>query len=90
MECKNPYCQHKNNADNEAGINIKNRVSVPVLRLNLLNQNEDGTFSPKPMNYKKVKEVLHQFREVYVQQVHSLENSVDVETSSRGDADSII
>lgn len=50
-------CGHEVNADFNAAINIKNRVSVTVLR-RLLKQVDNGSFIPKPLKRAKVKEVL--------------------------------
>lgn len=50
-------CGHEANADYNAAINIKNRVSVTVLQ-RLLKQSDNGTFRPKPLKRDKVKEVL--------------------------------
>lgn len=44
-------CGHSDNADHNAAVNIRNRVSGAV-RLKLLKQNEDGTYVPKK-NLKK-------------------------------------
>ena len=38
MECKNPDCQHKNNADNEAGINRYLIFFMSVSRLESVSQ----------------------------------------------------
>ena len=58
-------CGHKDNADHNASINIKNRVSSTVLRTNLLKQNKlgNGTYEPKVLKRDKVKEVLLSFRQ---------------------------
>lgn len=50
-------CGHESNADFNAAINIKNRVSVTVLQ-RLLKQVDNSTFKPKPLKRAKVKEVL--------------------------------
>ena len=50
-------CGHEANADYNAAINIKNRVSVTVLQ-RLLKQVDNSTFKPKPLKRDKVKEVL--------------------------------
>lgn len=55
-------CGHSNNADINAAINIKNRVSVTVLRSKLLKQMDNGAYEPKRLNKEKVKEVLLSFR----------------------------
>lgn len=54
-------CGHESNADFNAAVNIKNRVSVTVLQ-KLLKQSDNGTFRPKPLKRSKVKEVLLSFR----------------------------
>lgn len=58
-------CGHKDNADHNASINIKNRVSSTVLRTNLLKQNKlgNGTYEPKVLKRDKVKKVLLSFRQ---------------------------
>ena len=55
-------CGHESNADINAAINIKNRVSVTVLRSKLLKQMDNGAYEPKILNKEKVKEVLLSFR----------------------------
>lgn len=55
-------CGHESNADINAAINIKNRVSVTVLRSKLLKQMDNGAYEPKRLNKEKVKEVLLSFR----------------------------
>ena len=58
-------CGHKDNADHNASINIKNRVSSTVLRRKLLKLNklDNGSYEPKLMKRDKVKEVLLSFRQ---------------------------
>lgn len=55
-------CQHSSNADFNASVNIKNRVSVAVLRKSLLKQNDNGTYTPKVLSRDKIKEVLLSYR----------------------------
>jgi len=55
-------CHHSSNADFNASINIRNRVSVAVLRKSLLKQNDNGTYEPKVLSRDKVKEVLLLYR----------------------------
>lgn len=55
-------CGHEDNADTNASINIKNRVSEAVLRNKLLKKNDNGSFSPKVLQRDKVKEVLLSYR----------------------------
>lgn len=55
-------CGHKDNADVNAAINIRNRVLVTVLRDSLLKQLGNGTFEPRRLKREKVKEVLLSFR----------------------------
>ena len=55
-------CGFESNADINAAINIKNRVSVTVLRNKLLKQMDNGAYEPKRLNKEKVKEVLLSFR----------------------------
>jgi len=58
-------CGHKDNADHNASINIKNRVSTTVLRKNLLKQSKlgNGTYEPKIITKDNVKNVLLSFRQ---------------------------
>ena len=51
-------CGHESNADYNAALNIKNRVSITVLCDKLLKQYDNGTFRPKPLKHAKVKEAL--------------------------------
>ena len=60
-------CGFENNADINAAINIKNRVSVTVLRSKLLKQMDNGAYEPKRLNNEKVKEVLLSFRRDLIQ-----------------------
>ena len=55
-------CRHSDNADINAAINIKNRVTVTVLRESLLKQLGNGAYEPKKLKREKVKEVLLSFR----------------------------
>lgn len=55
-------CGHHSNADFNASINIKNRVSEAVLRNRLLKPLDNGAYEPKKMKREKVKEVLLSFR----------------------------
>ena len=55
-------CGHKDNADLNAAINIRNRVLVTVLREKLLKQLDNGAFEPKKLNREKVKDALLSFR----------------------------
>jgi hypothetical protein len=58
-------CGYENNADLNAATNIKQRVSVTVLRDKLLKQTKIGnnTFEPKALKKEKVKELLLSFRQ---------------------------
>ena len=58
-------CGYVSNADYNASINIKNRVSSTVLRSKLLKLNklDNGSYEPKSMKREKVKEVLLSFRQ---------------------------
>ena len=60
-------CGHESNADINAAINIKNRVSVTVLRSKLLKQMDNGAYEPKRVKKEKVKEVLLSFRRDLIQ-----------------------
>ena len=51
-------CGHSDNADHNAAVNIRNRVSAAVLRNKLLKQLDNGTYEPKKMSKDKVKDVL--------------------------------
>ena len=53
-------CGHKDNADVNAAINIKNRVALTVLRSKLLKQTKlnNGTYKPKVLQRTEVKDVL--------------------------------
>ena len=55
-------CGHKDNADVNAAVNIRNRVLVTVLRDSLLKQLGNGAFEPRRLKRDKVKEVLLSFR----------------------------
>ena len=55
-------CGYHSNADFNASINIKNRVSEAVLRNRLLKQKDNGAYEPKKLKREKVKEVLLSFR----------------------------
>lgn len=55
-------CGHSDNADINAAINIKNRVTVTVLRDKLLKQLDNGAYEPKKLKREKVKEVLLSYR----------------------------
>ena len=55
-------CGHKDNADFNAAINIRNRVTVTVLRDSLLKQLDNGAYEPKNLKREKVKDVLLSFR----------------------------
>lgn len=61
FKCVN--CEHENNADLNAAINIKNRVLSTVLRDKLLKQNDNGSYSPKDkLTHQKVKDILLSLR----------------------------
>ena len=55
-------CGHSENADINAAINIRNRVSETVFRDKLLKQLGNGAYEPKALKREKVKEVLLSFR----------------------------
>lgn len=55
-------CGHKDNADVNAAINIRNRVDVTVLRQKLLKQRDNGSYEPRKLSKEKVKEELLSFR----------------------------
>lgn len=70
-------CGHKGNADFNASVNIRNRVTVTVLRDSLLKQLGNGAYEPKKLNRDKVKEVLLSFR-------RNLQESVGSECAEGG------
>ena len=55
-------CGHTDNADFNASKNIKNRVTVTVLRDLLLKQLGNGAYEPRKLKREKVKDVLLSFR----------------------------
>ena len=55
-------CGHKDNADHNASVNIKNRVTVTVLREQLLKRLDNGAYEPRKLKREKVKDVLLSFR----------------------------
>lgn len=55
-------CGHSENADINAAINIRNRVTETVFRDKLLKQLGNGAYEPKALKREKVKEVLLSFR----------------------------
>ena len=55
-------CGHSANADFNAAVNIRNRVSEAVLRSQLLKQLDNGSFEPRKLKREKVKEVLLSYR----------------------------
>ena len=55
-------CHHKDNADLNAAINIRNRVAEAVLCAGLLKQLDNGAYEPRKLKKEKVKEVLLSFR----------------------------
>ena len=67
-------CGHKDNADHNASVNIRNRVTVTVLREQLLKRLGNGAYEPRKLKRKKVKDVLLSFR-------RSLMNKSDGECS---------
>ena len=67
-------CEHTDNADFNASVNIKNRVTVTVLRDSLLKQLGNGAYEPRKLKREKVKYVLLSFR-------RSLMNKSDGERS---------
>lgn len=70
-------CGHKDNADFNASVNIRNRVTVTVLRDLLLKQLGNGAYEPRKLNRDKVKEVLLSFR-------RNLQESVGSECAEGG------
>ena len=52
------HCGYENNADLNASINIKNRISVDVLRDSLHIEVEKNIFRPKTKNHSEVKEIF--------------------------------
>ena len=63
-------CGHSANADFNAAVNIRNRVSEAVLRNGLLKQLDNGAYEPRKLKREKVKEVLLSFRK-YLQNAGS-------------------
>lgn len=55
-------CGHKDNADVNAAINIRNRVGEAVLAKKLLKQRDNGSYEPRKLSKEKVKEELLLFR----------------------------
>ena len=55
-------CGHKDNADVNAAVNIRNRVLVTVLRDSLLKQLGNGAFEPMKLKRDAVKKILLSFR----------------------------
>lgn len=55
-------CGHKDNADHNAAINIKNRVSETVFQNKLLKQLDNGSYEPKKIKKDKVYDILLSFR----------------------------
>ena len=55
-------CDHHDNADHNAAINIKNRVSETVLQNKLLKQLDNGSYEPKKIKKDKVYDILLSFR----------------------------
>ena len=55
-------CGHTDNADFNASKNIKNRVTVTVLREHLLKRLGNGAYEPRKLKREKVKDVLLSFR----------------------------
>ena len=70
-------CGHKGNADFNASVNIRNRVTVTVLRESLLKQLGNGAYEPRKLKRDKVKEVLLSFR-------RNLQESVGSECAESG------
>jgi len=52
------HCGYENNADLNASINIKNRISVDVLRDSLHIEAEKNKYKPKTKNHSEVKEIF--------------------------------
>lgn len=63
-------CGRSANADFNASVNIRNRVSEAVLRNRLLKQLDNGAYEPRKLRKEKVKEVLLSFRK-YLQNAGS-------------------
>lgn len=74
-------CGHKDNADHNASVNIRNRVSETVFRP-LLKQNADGSFEPISIQRCDLKEKLLSFRGSMC--THTENYSYDSEMSSYG------
>lgn len=67
-------CGYKHNSDFNASVNIKNRVSVAVLRNSLLKQLDNGTYEPKVLSRNKVKDVLLSYRSSELLKYNSLKS----------------
>ena len=55
-------CGHTDNADHNASVNIRSRVTVTVLRERLLKQLGNGTYKPLKLSKDKVKDALLSYR----------------------------
>lgn len=55
-------CGHTDNADHNASVNIRNRVTVTVFRDSLLKQLGNSAYEPRKLKREKVKDVLLSFR----------------------------
>ena len=70
-------CGHKDNADFNSSVNIRNRVTITVLRDSLLKQLGNGAYEPRKLKREKLKEVLLSFR-------RNLQESVGSECAESG------
>lgn len=76
------HCEHSDNADHNAAVNIANRVSVTVLSKMLLKQLPEGNFEPKKLNHSYVKERLLEYSAQAMKEFDSKRASCPETTSS--------
>ena len=69
-------CGHHTNADFNASVNIRNRVSEAVLRNRLLKPLDNGAYEPRKLKREKVKEVLLSYRTNFIKK-NKVENVIN-------------